>query len=162
MPKTRRKSRINPAHVEMEEKKAEALRLVKEGFRLPEIARRLGYAHPQGAHKLIHTALRDLVEEPREEARAVCVARLDDWLTKLAPRIEDGDLKALGIALKIEERRSRLLGLDAPVTVQNPQGGPAIAFLVQVPAQAPTLADWQAQASQVIDVQPESQEDGHE
>lgn len=145
---------MTPEYVQMQEKKAEALRLVKQGHRLPEIARRLGYAHPQGAHKLINSALQELVEGPREEARAVCLARLDDWLTRIHPLIEMGDLKAIAIGLKIEERRARLQGLDAPVTVQNPSGGPAIAFLVQVPPQAPTLADWQAQAEQVIDVNP--------
>lgn len=162
MPKTRPKSKICQAYVEQEEKKAEALRLVKEGHRLPEIARRLGYADRQGAHKLVHKALQELTEGPREEARAVCIARLDDWLTKLAPRIDEGDLKAMAIALKIEERRARLQGLDAPVTVHNPSGGSAIAFLVQVPPQAPTLADWNAQVSKVIDVQPEPQEDPNE
>ncbi len=156
MPRTGKKSRINKDFIETQEKKAEALRLVKAGYRTPEIAARLGYADRRGAHALITRALQELVAVPREDARQVCVARLDDWLVKLAPQIEMGDLKAITVALKIEERRARLLGLDAPVTVHNPNGGPLVQFVVALPPQAQSIEEWRAQTGTVIDVTPQT------
>ena len=155
MPKARAKSKINPKFVIQREKEAEALRLVKEGFRLPEIAQKLGFSNRQGAHNLITRALQTLTDEPREDARKVCVARLDNWLTKLADQIDAGDLKAIGTALKIEERRARLLGLDAPVAIHTQNGGPLVQFVVALPPQALSVAEWQAQALPVIDVTPQ-------
>lgn len=159
MPKGRAKSRINKQFVENEEKKAEALRLVKQGYRLPEIAARLGYKDRRGAHNLVSRALQDLVAGPREEARNVCVARLDHWLTKLADQVEAGDLNAIRVALKVEERRARLLGLDAPVTVHNPNGGPLVQFVVALPPQAQSIAEWQALATPAISVIPQEPPD---
>ena len=37
---------------------------------------------------------------------------------------------------------------------QGPDGA-ALRFVIEVPTQAPTLADWQAQAAAVIDVSPQ-------
>lgn len=145
-----RTSRIHPTVVAMAEKKAKALELVKQGYRLPEIAQKLGYAGKQGASELIKSALAELVSAPAEEVRQIQVARLDLWLTKLEKKINKGDLKAIQTALKIEERRARLLGLDAPVSITAPGGGTA-AFVVMMPTPAPTLGDWEAQAREVID-----------
>ena len=157
MPKSRPPSRINKKFVEMREKEAEALRLVKAGYRLPEIAQRLGYSGRQGAHRLITKALQSLVEQPREEVRQIAVARLDHMLTRIVEQIEAGDLKAIQVALKIEERRARLLGLDAPVSVANASGAP-VSFVVLMPPQAASVADWQAQvAGTVIDVTPKEE-----
>lgn len=151
MPRAR--SKIHPENVLMAEKQAKALELVKQGFNTRQVAEKLGYAGKQGAHYLITKALQELVRQPAEEVRAVCVARLDGWLTKLTKKIDKGDPRAILTALKIEERRAKLLGLDAPVQLTDPEGR-AVAYLVQVPTQAATLEDWQAQARAVIDVTP--------
>ena len=155
MPKARPKSKINKEFVEQREKEAEALALVKQGYRLPEIAARLGYASRRGAHNLITRALKNTVMEPAEDARKVCVARLDSWLVKIADQIEAGDLKAIQVGLKIEQRRAALMGLDAPVAVHNPNGGPLVQFVVALPPQAGSIADWQAQTAKTIDVTPQ-------
>ena len=155
MPKPR--SKISPEFVNQAEKQRAALDLVKQGYNLPQIAQKLGYAGKQGAGELIKAALKQLVVVPAEEVRQIQLARLDHWLTKLEKKIDKGDIKAIQTALKIEERRARLQGLDAPVKVADPNGRP-ISFVVMIPQPAPTLEDWQAQAREVIDVTTESLE----
>jgi hypothetical protein len=53
-------------------------------------------------------------QETREQARALSLDRLDAWTQSLFRRTKKGDEKAIGTALKLEERRSKLLGTDAP------------------------------------------------
>ena len=155
MPKPR--SRAHPDVVIQAEKQHQALQMVKAGYTLVEIAKKLGYAGKQGASELIKAALAQLVRVPAEEVRQLQLARLDLWLTKLEKKINKGDIKAIQTALRIEERRARLLGLDAPVKVSDPDGRP-VSFLVVVPPQAPTIEEWQGQARQVIDITSESTE----
>lgn len=50
--------------------------------------------------------------------RALELLRLEDWLDKLYPFIETGDVKAVNAALKISENRSKLIGLYTPVEVK--------------------------------------------
>lgn len=155
MPKPR--SRAHPEVVAQAEKQHQALQMVKAGYTLAEIAKKLGYAGKQGASEIIKTALQQLVHVPAEEVRQLQLARLDLWLTKLEKKINKGDPKAIQTALRIEERRARLMGLDAPVKVADPNGRP-VSFVVMIPQPAPTLEDWQAQAREVIDVTPEPPE----
>lgn len=53
-----------------------------------------------------------------EHYRRLQSERLDMVLTKLWPRIEQGDVNAAATLVKIEERRAKLLGLDAPQRIQ--------------------------------------------
>lgn len=159
MPKPR--SKIHPDYVNQAEKQHEALQLVKQGYHLPEIAQKLGYAGKQGAHELIKAALKQLVHVPAEEVRQIALARLDHWLTRIAKKIEAGDLKAIQVGLKIEERRARLEGLDAPVRVAGADGRP-VSFIVMIPTPAPSLEAWQAEAHNVINVTPEEPSNGTE
>jgi hypothetical protein len=53
--------------------------------------------------------------EDREHLRRLTAERLDRAQCKLWPRVEKCDLAAVGVWLKIEDRRSRLLGLDIGV-----------------------------------------------
>lgn len=162
MPKSRPRSKMNPKHVELVERKAQALDLVKLGYNTTEVARHLGLKSRQHAHQIITKALQETIHQPAEDARKVCIQRLDLWLQKLASKILKGDVKAITTALKIEERRARLLGLDAPMQLTSPNGSPIGFLVVQVPPQAPTLEDWQAQAREVIDVTPQPVEIDHE
>jgi len=56
---------------------------------------------------------RSIADSP-EEKRQLADARLDHYLTKLEPSINFGDDKAIGAAVRIEERRARMFGYDAP------------------------------------------------
>jgi len=49
----------------------------------------------------------------------VQVRRLDIALNAIWGKVLDGDLKAIATMIKIEERRSKLLGLDQPEKVQH-------------------------------------------
>jgi hypothetical protein len=61
--------------------------------------------------------LRETLQEPADEVRQLELLRLDRYLSAIAEKVDSGDLKAIDRALKIMERRSKLLGLDAPQKV---------------------------------------------
>ena len=106
------------------------------------------------ARKYVAAALERALREPAEEVRELELRRLDHMLFKLSPRLEEGDLKAIGAALKIADHRARLLGLYAPIQLTGPGGAP-IRFVVEVPSQAPSVEAWAGEAQKVIDVLPE-------
>jgi len=53
-------------------------------------------------------------------------ARLDKLLLALQPKIEAGNVSAARVALKISERRSKLLGLDGYYKKNPPYDGPLV------------------------------------
>lgn len=116
---------------------AEATRLRARGHTYVEIAVELGYADHAGARKAVQRALVATVAEPAEEVRALQLEQLDRlalaaWAVlerahvtvshgKIIldeadqPLLDDGPvLAAIDRLLKIQERRAKLLGLDAP------------------------------------------------
>ena len=92
----------------------QALELRKAGATYQAIADQLGYSNARGAHKAVASALKATLREPADEVRDLEVARLDAMLLPLWWRVQQGDERAVDRALKIMERRARLLGLDAP------------------------------------------------
>ncbi len=86
----------------------------KKGYTYERIAFELGCNHGT-AWRYVQQALKRLMAEINEsaaEVRRLELERLDTYLEKLAPGIENGDVKAITTALRVGERRSRLLGLD--------------------------------------------------
>lgn len=63
------------------------------------------------------------------------IARLDRMLTALWEKVRNGNERAVDTALRIEERRARLLGLDAAVRkeVDITTAGNAVRFDVRIP-----------------------------
>lgn len=119
------------------ERDAEATRLRALGHTYIEIADQLGYADHAGARKAVQRALVATVAEPAEEVRALQLEQLDKlalaaWAVlerahvtvshgriirdeNEQPLLDDGPvLAAIDRLLKIQERRAKLLGLDAP------------------------------------------------
>jgi hypothetical protein len=116
---------------------AEACRLRTRAVSYSEIARQLGFSNSAAAHEAVQRGLREIVAEPAEQVRQFEIERLDGlWDMALAiaerhhvtvsngrvvylgdmPLSDDGPaLQAMDRLLKIQERRARLLGLDAPV-----------------------------------------------
>jgi hypothetical protein len=92
-----------------------ALALRRAGGTYRAISDALNLSGPGRAWKLVDRALRDFIEEPAESVRALALARLDDMLLAIWPLARKGHLGAVDRVLKIEERRAKLLGLDAPV-----------------------------------------------
>ena len=56
-----------------------------------------------------------------EEYRALELERLDTAQLAIAPKVQAGDLLAIDRWLRISERRSALLGLDAPIQLKVEQ-----------------------------------------
>ena len=74
--------------------------------------------------------LRDMPADEAETLRAMESRRYDEYERRLQPGIQDGDVKAIGVAIRLSERRCKLLGLDMPVQHE-----------VQVDAETAALAD---------------------
>lgn len=103
------------------ETRTRAFELRRQGLSIREIGARLGISH---THVLRHISavLADLRAEAltnADEWRALELDRLDGLQAALRPRIGEGDPKAIDTALRIMERRSKLLGLDMPVKQVN-------------------------------------------
>lgn len=60
-------------------------------------------------------AIREQTVDQAHELRALELARLDTMNVGLWPQIEKGNPPAVHAAVRVSERRSKLLGLDAPV-----------------------------------------------
>ena len=103
-----------------------ALELRKRGLSYRQIAAQTGYKSAQAAHKAVMTALQRTTQEPADEVRKLELERLDALLFGVWEAAINGDDKAVNNALRIMERRAKLLGLDAPVKneVAGPNQGP--------------------------------------
>jgi hypothetical protein len=100
------------AAIEGTEKALKAWEARKRGATLDQAARLAGYSNRGAAHNAISSLKRGLQIEAAEEMVALENERLDQYLLALDPALRAGDVKAVGAALKISERRSKLLGLD--------------------------------------------------
>lgn len=120
------------------ERRAQMLRLRADGFTLAQIGHEMGVCEST-VQRVIEAALRSLVKAPAEELRALELARCDELLEEAmaivrAPMqsatgrpVQDADsgavvievvqdaapkLAAITTALRVMERRAKLLGLD--------------------------------------------------
>lgn len=129
--------------VDTAERDARACRLRSEGRSYAEIARELGFSEPTVARRAVERALVAVVAEPAGQLRTLELARLDLLLGKAwavlqaehiavsqgrviidprngEPMTDHGPvLAAIDRVLRIMERRSKLLGLDAPIKVET-------------------------------------------
>jgi transcriptional regulator len=106
------------------EKQLEALEMRKAGLPYQKIANALGYSNHSGARKAVIAAMKKTLREPAEEVRELEIARLDDlinaiWHFRAKPEYLDR-------ILKIMERRSKLLGLDAPTKLDTHNDGEVV------------------------------------
>ncbi len=108
------------------ETRAIAMRRAGASFRT--IASRLGCS-TGAAHKAVCRVLERTLGDLAESAgalRALELERLDAMLMAIWPAATGGDPAAISVALRISERRSWLLGLDAPTRSEltGAEGGP--------------------------------------
>lgn len=103
-----------------------ALELRLAGVTYQQIADELAYAGRQGAYKAVESALKLTLQEPAEALRRLSSERLDRATLAIWRAVSAGDLRAIETMLRIEARRARLLGLDAPARseLSGPEGGP--------------------------------------
>lgn len=102
-------------------RRLKALSLRQAGASFRDIASQLGVSRQQ-AYRDVDAALSELAElqrEKTEKLRALELARLDRLLLAVWPRAQGGDLQAVDRAVRILERISRLMGLDAPTRVSH-------------------------------------------
>ena len=100
------------------EREAQALSLRRRGMPYNDIATYMGLSGPGAAYRIVQRGLCRLIQEPADDVRAMELDRLDTFLFRLSGRIELGDTKAIDTALKVMDRRAKLMGLDAPTKVQ--------------------------------------------
>jgi hypothetical protein len=105
--------RTSPDMIDVAQRQTEALRLRQSGRTFQEIADELGYSDASGARNAVLAALQTTVVEPNNEVRQLELSRLDALLASLWPTAMTGDQGAIDRILKILERRSKMLGLDA-------------------------------------------------
>ena len=100
------------------ERQGQALDLRKAGVSFPAIAKQLGYRSVASAYDAVLAALKRTQQEPADEVRRLAVERLDRILFAVWKRAIDPNdpqqFEALDRVLRIEQRRAKLLGLDAP------------------------------------------------
>ena len=102
-----------PARLNARKRQQDALELRKSGASYDQIAAALGYANRSGAYKAVTGLLErmDLETEPQVVLNLE-LARLDTMQRALAPNVLKGKPEAINSALRIMERRAKLLGLD--------------------------------------------------
>ncbi|MBN8474409.1 hypothetical protein [Sulfuritalea sp.] len=109
------------------EVQAGVLQLRKAGLPFSKIGEQLGISRAH-ACKVAKRALVEFHVNAAADAAdllALSVARLDHLLTTLWPKATAGNLGAVDRVLAIEQRRARLLGLEAPSKIApvDPSGG---------------------------------------
>ena len=102
------------------ENRAKAWEFRKLGATYAAIGKKLSVSH-EAVRNYIQAALDRLkADELRDagEYRRMELARLDDLLLAITPRALKGELAVIDRVLRIQERRSKFLGLDAPTKVE--------------------------------------------
>jgi hypothetical protein len=126
--------------VDTVERDAEAARLRAHGQTFDAIAKALGFTDRSAARKAVERCLADTLAEPAADLRTLELASLDEmklaawgvlnathWMVQGGKIVRDDlgtpvvdhapKMAAVDRLMKISERRSKLLGLDAPVEV---------------------------------------------
>ena len=91
------------------------------GATLNDIAKQLGFKSEAGAYKRVMRELEATAQaqgEGTEAVRQLELKRLEQMLFPLWPAVLSGDTTATTTALRIQERRASLLGLDAPKQIE--------------------------------------------
>ena len=100
------------------EKDQRALELRKEGHSYESISEQLGYSTRSASYKAVMRRLREVDRPAVSMLRELEVERLDAMLYAVWDNVLQGDTNAVTTALRISERRSRLLGLNAPHSIE--------------------------------------------
>ena len=103
------------------EKTLRALELRKRGLNYTQIGEKLG-CHRSTACRYVMSELENLADKCREEAahvRDLELQRLDALYLKAWEAVEGGDLPSIDRCLRVQERRAKLLGLDAAEKVEH-------------------------------------------
>ncbi|MFB6568378.1 hypothetical protein [Streptomyces noursei] len=103
------------------ERRAKAIKMKIDGASYSEIAAALGYASRSAAHMDVKRSLeKHVIEEGLaiEAWRELELARLDTLQQAIWDKAMSGDPRAIEAALKILDRRAKLLGLDSAIKLE--------------------------------------------
>ena len=105
------------------DKEKRVLELKRSGATWDAIAEVVGYSNASGAFKAYQRAMVRTLQQPAEELRDAEIDRLDRlqrafWFEAIGDRDNPPNLRAADFILRVIDRRSKLLGLDAPTRVQ--------------------------------------------
>ena len=119
MPRKTRVSKVRNLASRMRGQQAIKLRMA--GATLDDIAKQLDFKSAAGAYKSVMRELKatsDDMGEGIEAVRQLELKRLDQMQFPLWSQVLAGDIAATTTALRIQERRASLLGLDAPKQIE--------------------------------------------
>jgi predicted transcriptional regulator len=109
------------------------IELRRQGYLETQIAARFGVSQ-QAVSKALLKYLRNLPQESADELRRIEAERLDALYVALAPGIAEGDPRCIEVAVRISERRSKLLGLDVPTKYRGPADGAPVVNIMNLMA----------------------------
>ena len=119
MPRKTRVSRVRSVAARLRGQQAIKLRMA--GATLDDIAKQLDFKSAAGAYKSVMRELQATshdMSEGIEAVRQLELKRLDQMQFPLWSQVLAGDIAATATALRIQERRASLLGLDAPKQIE--------------------------------------------
>ena len=123
--KLRRGQRISKAptkdiRLQAMDRKDQALELRMGGWSQRAIGQELGISTQRVAQLLteILTEMEDHAEKNIDNVRRLEVQRLDEMIEAIWERAKSGELECLDRVIKLMDRRTKYLGLDAPVKTQ--------------------------------------------
>jgi len=117
-----------PRRLRSLDKELQALELRKTGMTFRAIGKAMTTEERLNGHdgrtvqRWVTRALKRDLEKSSEEVRAIRqleLMRLDDLLSGVYSAAKSGDTFAVNTALKIMERRSKMLGLDTPLLIET-------------------------------------------
>jgi transposase len=105
---------ISTAEIETRRERAINLRIEGQPYR--EIAKLLGVSLSQARSDVeaVLERTREHADETAQRMRKISLERLDRLTRGLMPKADRGDSRAAEVIAKIEERRAKLVGMDAP------------------------------------------------
>lgn len=124
----RKAPRKHRKNLEVATRRELVMRLRVEGYSIREISARVGVGIGQ-----VHRDIEALLDEARTHANEdaerhlrLSLERLDLAIKGLMGKVKKGDARASDTLVRLEERRAKLLGLDAASRVEHsgPQGAP--------------------------------------
>lgn len=114
MPRT-----ANYADDEEGQRRNAALEMRRAGASLDQITRRLNYASVTACRNDINKIISDTLKMSHDEAKALELIRIDGLLLYLWPEARRGVAGCVDRVIKLMELRAKLLGLFAPVQVEQ-------------------------------------------
>lgn len=112
-------TKVNPAAIGFAERRRRALEFRSLRMSYQAIADRLYNGHRGNCWRDIQRAYDELTREPAEMVRLQELELLDSMARAVMTRAMKGEDKAINTLLRIQERRSRYLGLDTPVQIES-------------------------------------------